>query len=389
MKFGIVREGKIPADHRTPLTPVQCATIIQEFPQTQFYIQPSPHRAYQDSEYQALNLHLTNDLSDCNILLGVKEVPIHELIANKTYLFFSHTIKKQPYNQALMRAMVAKKITLIDYELLKDESGNRIVAFGYYAGIVGAYHALRGYGLKFGQYTLPPAHAVGDLKLLLNQKIAIRGGRFLLTGSGRVAKGAISVLENFGLKRVSIEEFLNQDFGDESVYLPLRSCDIYRRKDGKPFGEDFYQDPSPYESIFETYLQTANALVAAAYWNPKAPKLFSHPKNLKIIADITCDINGSIPTTTQASTIAEPYYDIDPKTLEIQPPFCGELTVMAIDNLPSELPRDASEGFGQMLCEKVVPEFFKPNSEVLRQATILQKGELMPDFEYLRDYASL
>jgi alanine dehydrogenase len=333
---------------------------------------------------------LSEDLSDCDVILGVKEVAIESLLEGKTYLFFSHTVKEQAYNRELLRAVLAKNIRLIDYELLKDHHGNRLIGFGYYAGLVGAYNGLRAFGLKTGSYQLPAAHTLRDLDELFAQRTEVKGARFLLTGGGRVANGAVEVLERFGLQSVSPHEFVNLDFGQDSVYAQLRSSQIYQRKDGAAFGKDFYQDPSAYRSVFETYLPYANGLIAAAYWDPRAPKLFQNPHNLKVIADITCDINGSIPTTVQSSTIEEPFYDVEPATFQIRPAFSPNcLTVMAVDNLPSELPRDASQGFGEVLLKDVLPEFFTDQSHLLQAATIAEKGNLMPNFQYLSRYAGL
>lgn len=399
IKIGLIREGKTPPDKRVAFTPIQAEEIEQRYPHVKVVCQQSIARCFQDREYQELDIEVAPDVKHCDILMGIKEVPIQELIADKTYLFFSHTIKKQPYNRKLLQEVLKKKIRLIDYEALKDKQGNRLVAFGRYAGIVGAYNGLWTYGQRYGTYSLRRAFEcfdVNDLKLEL-RKVKLPPVKIILTGAGRVGRGSMETLDSAGIRKVSAQDFLNRTF-EEPVYVQLSSADYHRRKEGGHFNrEEFHKYPERYDSFFRDYTKVADILMAGAYWNPKAPVLFTPADMLqpdfriKVIADITCDINGSIPSTKKASSIADPIYDYDPASDSIQPPLRSDrfVTVMAIDNLPCELPRSASEEFGRDLIDRVVPMLVcADKDEVIERATITENGALTPHFLYLQDYVS-
>jgi saccharopine dehydrogenase (NAD+, L-lysine-forming) len=399
MKIGIIREGKVPPDKRSPFTPLQTEEIQQRFKNVKVFVQGSTVRCFREEEYKNVDIEVKDDVSECDILMGIKEVPIPELIPDKTYLFFSHTIKKQPYNKKLLQAIIQKKIRLIDYEALKDPQGNRLVAFGRYAGIVGAYNALWTYGKRYGSFSLRRAHEcfdVNDLKLEL-RKVKLPPLKIILTGAGRVGKGSMETLDSAGIRKVNSVDFINRKF-DEPVYVQLSSFDYHKRKGGGHFNrEEFHRHPELYESNFVNYANVGDILLAGAYWNPKAPVLFTRADmsssdfKIKIIADITCDINGSIPCTKKASTIIDPVYDYDPATDSLQPPFSHEkfLTVMAIDNLPCELPRSASEEFGRDLIDRVLPLLLgEDKEEIIQRATIAKDGALTSHFLYLQDYIS-
>lgn len=399
LKIGLIREGKVPPDKRVPFTPLQCEEIEQRFPHVKVVVQQSDIRCFKDHEYGDLDLAVAADVSDCDVLMGIKEVPIQALIPDKTYLFFSHTMKKQPYNRDLLREILARKIRLIDYEALKDRQGNRLVAFGRYAGIVGAYNGLLTYGKRFGLFSLRRAYEcfdVNDLKLEL-RKVKLPPVKIILTGSGRVGKGSMETLDTAGIRKVSPADFLNRTF-DEPVYVQLSSADYHRRREGGHFNRDeFHRHPERYESYFFEYTRVADMLFAGAYWNPKAPVLFTREQMLSsdfkisVIADITCDINGSIPSTKKASTIVDPLYDFDPATDSVQPPLSDDrfVTVMAIDNLPCELPRSASEEFGRDLIDRVLPLLLiDDKDDIIQRATIAENGKLTPHFEYLTDFVA-
>lgn len=398
-KIGLLREGKIPPDKRVPFTPLQAKEIEQKFPDVRVVCRQSEVRAYKDDEYRDAGIEVTADLGSCDVLMGIKEVPVHELIDGKTYFFFSHTLKKQLYNRKLLQEILKKNITLIDYEALKDRHDNRLVAFGRFAGIVGAYNALWTYGKRFGLFTIRRAylcHDINDLKREL-RKIILPPVKIVLTGAGRVGKGAMETLDSAGIRKVSTHEFLHSDF-DEPVYVQLGSADYHRRSGGGEFMRDeFHKFPERYESDFKPYAEAADILIAGAFWNPKAPLLFTKSDmqepafGLKVIADITCDINGSIPSTRRPSTIVDPLYDYDPETDSVAPPLSGErnITVMAVDNLPCELPRSASEEFGRDLIDRILPRLFGEDKEnVIERATIASKGKLTRYFQYLQDYVS-
>ncbi|MDG1903292.1 MAG: hypothetical protein P8I37_02910 [Schleiferiaceae bacterium] len=212
MKIGIVREGKIPIDKRVALIPEHAAYLKNKF-KCEIVAQPSAIRAISDEEYVRYGIDLQEDLSDCDVLFGVKEVPINDLIPNKTYFFFSHTYKQQPYNAKLLRACVERNIRLIDYELLKN-NGARVVAFGRFAGLVGAYNGLRGWGEKYGQFVLKPAHECHDMQDMFDQLKGIDWPadlRILLTGKGRVASGAVETLQAAGIPEITPEEVENHE----------------------------------------------------------------------------------------------------------------------------------------------------------------------------------
>jgi alanine dehydrogenase len=397
MKIGLIREGKIPPDKRVPFTPVQTEEIEQRFPNVRVLVQESEVRCFRDEEYRQAGVATQASVSECDVLMGIKEVPIDQLIADKTYFFFSHTIKKQPYNRGLLQAAISKKIRLIDYEALKDKQGNRLVAFGRYAGIVGAYNGLWTYGKRNQTFSLRRAfecYDVNDLKLEL-RKVNLPPLKIILTGAGRVAKGAMETLDTAGIRKVNPADFLTRQF-NEPVYVQLGSADYHVRKDGGHFNRDeFHRYPERYGSVFKDFTKVGDILLAGAYWNPKAPKLFLREDMLdpgfriRIIADITCDINGSIPSTKKASTIPDPLYDYDPQTDTTQPALTDGkfITVMAVDNLPCELPRSASEEFGKDLLDRILPVLINVDEdEIIQRATVTFNGRLTEHFQYLSDY---
>lgn len=396
-RIGLLREGKIPADKRVPFTPAQTEEIEQRFPTAKIVCQESPIRCFTEEEYKTLYIEVADKLTDCDILMGIKEVPIESLIENKTYLFFSHTIKKQPHNRKLLQAILKKNIRLIDYEALKDYQGNRLVAFGRFAGIVGAYNGLWTYGKRFNLFSLRRAFEcfdVNDLKLEL-RKVQLPPIKIILTGSGRVGKGAMETLDSSGIRKVSPVDFLSKEY-NEAVYTQLSSADYHERIEGGHFNrEEFHKHPERYRSQFLKFTTVADLLLAGAFWNPKAPVLFkrehmlSQDFKIKVIADITCDIDGSLPSTKRASSIPDPIYDYDPYADLVKQPLSGEnlVTVMAVDNLPCELPRSASEEFGRDLIDKILKPLLVNDSEgIIRRGTIAENGELTEDFKYLQDY---
>lgn len=400
LKVGIIREGKVPPDERAPLSPDQCAKAQALLP-VQIVVQPSAIRCFKDEDYTAQGIALQEDLRDCDILMGVKEVPSDWLIPEKTYLFFSHTIKKQPYNRSLLQAVIAKNIRLIDYEVLTNENGERLVAFGYYAGIVGAHNALWTWGRRTGQFSLPRLYESHDYAAMLRvyQQTALPPLRIVLTGSGRVASGAAKNLLDMGIAQVSPEEFLTQDFS-KPVFTQIHAEHYVRHSDpGHPFDKkDYYRHGENYVSAFAPYYRRTDIFINGIFYDKKAPAFFTvtdmqQPDfQIRVVADISCDImpGSSVPCTIRPSKITDPVYGFDPETsLETAPYLPGSVDVMAIDNLPSELPRDASVFFGEQLLQHILPEFARAcQSEVLRRATIAEKGSLTPAFEYLQDYVN-
>ncbi|MBA4301209.1 Alanine dehydrogenase [Algoriphagus alkaliphilus] len=397
MKIGIIREGKNPPDKRTPFPPEQLKRLNERFgDHFTFIVESSSFRCYSDDEYRTSGIEVADDISDADVFFGVKEVPIEKLNPDKTYFFFSHTIKKQRYNKNLLREILEKNIRLIDYEVLKDDQGNRVVAFGRWAGIVGAYNAFWAYGKKTALYDIKRASEcldLSELKLEL-KKVQLPPIKIVVTGSGRVGKGVKEILEVLNIPEVETHEFLHLYF-EEPVFTVLSSSDYNRRKaDGGFDREEFYSSPELYESHFLKFAEAGEMLIAAAYWDPDAPRLFkledinSPDFALSVIADVTCDIGGSIPTTLRASTILEPIYDVDRASGTEIPAFGSQtsISVMAIDNLPCELPRESSLEFGKQLEQWVVPALLEENSPILERATVARDGDLTLEFMYLRDF---
>lgn len=397
-KLGIIREGKVPADRRVPLSPAQCRSMLDHYPELDLVVQRSSARAFSDAEYSRAGITLVDDLQDRDLIMGIKEIPVEMLLADKSYLFFSHTIKEQPHNRKLLRAALDKGITLMDYELLTNEHGERVLAFGYWAGVVGAYNGFRAWQLIHGGPALKPAHECHDLEELEQHLHAFplpKDLRIVLTGGGRVGKGAMGVLERAGVQRVSPKEFLGQTHSGP-IYTALGSADLYERTDGQPFDRAaFHADPTGHKAKFKPYVHHAHMYMACHFWDPRGPKIISREDladtntALQVVADISCDIDGPIDSTLRASAIADPFYGYDPRTgAETAAGTPGSITVMAVDNLPCELPRDASETFGHDLIARVLPALVGGDNEgMLERATIARKGSLTAPFEYLADYA--
>lgn len=398
MKMGILREGKVPADSRVPIVPEQCRKIQQRAP-VEVAVQPFAGRCFSDKEFLQAGIRLQEDLQDCTLLLGVKEVPIQHLIPGKTYLFFSHTIKKQPYNRKLLQAVLEKDIRLIDYEVLTDDEGERLIAFGKFAGMVGAHNALYAYGERTQAFRL---RRMKDCRDYAEAKMLYRHMQWppvkiVLTGTGRVGRGAAEVLRDMGIREVDAETFVQKDF-QEAVFTQLRAREYVRHQEGLPFEpRHYYAHPGEYESAFAPFAAAADIFINGIFWDNRAPVFFTREMmrqpdfRIRTIADVTCDIApvSSVPSTIRPSTIAAPVYGYDPRTGEEVAPYQEHrIDVMAIDNLPNEMPRDASTAFGQMFLDRVLPEFFKSHSPVLERATIADKGALCPLFSYLEDYVA-
>jgi saccharopine dehydrogenase (NAD+, L-lysine forming) len=396
MKVGIIKEGKIPPDARVPLIPDQCADIPGRFP-VDVVVEPSPVRCYQDEEYREAGVPMSSDLGDCDVLLGIKEVPISMLIPDKTYCFFSHTIKEQPRNRKLLQAILEKNIRLIDYEAMTDEKGNRLIAFGYFAGMVGAHNALFTYGLRTGAFQLKrmcDCHDYAEAKQLY-KRLALPPVKIVLTGAGRVGRGAAAVLDDMGIRKVSPLDFLSMAF-DEAVYTQIDCTEYAAHSNGRSFEKaHFYAHPEEYHSVFAPYYRVADIMINGIFWDSEAPAFFTEEEmrledfHIKVIADITCDIapESSIPSTLRASSIASPVYGYNPTTgLEDKPFQRHVIDIMAIDNLPSEMPRDSSKAFGEAFIKHILPEFLKSQSDVLERATIAENGELGRHFQYLEGY---
>tara|TARA_B110000902_G_scaffold116578_1_gene136741 strand:+ start:240 stop:1442 length:1203 start_codon:yes stop_codon:yes gene_type:complete len=396
MKIGIIKECKTPSDKRVVFTPSKCLAAKKLYPEVEFLIQSSDVRCYSDKEYSDLGFSVVDDVSSADVLIGVKEVPIDKLIANKKYFFFSHTIKKQPYNKNLLLSILHNNIELFDHETIVDKNNNRLIGFGYYAGVVGAYNAFRALGLKNDSFILPKASELKDRKELNAEllKISIPDMKIVLTGKGRVGSGAKEILDFLQIKEVSISDYLNKSF-EEAVYIQIDVLNYNNRIDNQTLDRfDFYKNPSEYKSTFNKFSSTSDMFIAGHYYDKNAPNLITLEDvnlddfKIKLIADISCDINGPIVCTIRSSTIKDPIYGYDPfsnKEVDYNQP--GAITVMAVDNLPCELPRDASESFGEMFITDVLPSFFNDDKDgVLQRSKMTSKGELTDKFSYLSDF---
>lgn len=398
MKIGVIREGKTPPDQRVPLTPAQCAELKRLYPDVELVVESSEVRRIGDDEYRQEGIDVVTDLQGCDVLLGVKEVPLNELREDTTYLFFSHTYKLQPYNAKLLRTIVDKRIRLIDYELIKRANGRRVIGFGRWAGIVGAYNGLRAWGLRHKTFELPRAIDCQDMKEMLAHAKAIdlpADMKIVLTGGGRVGMGAHELLSSLGLREVHGDALLSETF-NEAVFARLDVHQYNARMDGKPFDMDeFVADATRYKSTFMPYAEVADMYIAGHYWAEGSPFLFTRDDmkrstwKVQVVADVSCDIDGPVACTLRPSTIADPVYGYDPSTeTECAYDAPEGITVMAVDNLPCELPRDASHGFGKEMMAHVIPLLVGGDrDDMLTNATeTTLEGKLSPKFAYLQDY---
>ena len=396
MKIGIIRERKTPPDRRVVFSPEQLKELSKEHDELSFVVEPSPIRIFPDEQYEKAGIEVSDDLADCDVLLGVKEVPIDHLISDKQYFFFSHTIKQQPYNRQLLQEILKKNITLYDHEVIKSEQGLRLVGFGRYAGLVGAYNGLRAYGKRHQLFDLPKAERMDDLKALKEQldTIKLPNCRILLTGKGKVAKGAKEILDHLRIREVSVEDYLHHEFG-EAVFCQIGVREYNRPKKKGSFSfEEFVQHPENFESNFKRFAQKTDLFIAGHFHAEGAPYLFTREDakkqyfRINTIADISCDIDGPVASTIRPSSIAHPFYGYHPqREEEVAFDDPEAITVMAVDNLPCELPKDASEGFGQMFAKHVIPAFFNNDKDgILERAKMTENGQLTKNFSYLQDY---
>lgn len=394
--IGLIREGKIPADNRVALTPRQCRWIQENRPEIKVVVQPCTNRCFSDKEFSAAGIELKEDLQDCDLLLGIKEVPVNFLLSKKKYIFFSHTKKEQPHNQKMLQAIVEKEITLIDYECLEHEDGQRVLGFGFFAGIVGAHNGMWAYGKRTGTYSLCRVGECKEYKQLINTYFGLKlpAIKVAVTGSGRVASGILEILNLMDIVEVEADEFLQREFS-YPVYVHLKGHDLYKHKlHGKYSREDFHANPAKYSSRFTPYIYHTDILMNGTYWEKNIPALFSwedmlsHDFRIQTIADISDDIQGGVPCNLGNSTIEFPVYGVDPVSRQIIDPYQkGGVDIMAVSNLPNELPRDASSYFGDQFIKYILDEIRINDSPVIERAAIVKEGKLTNQYLYLADYA--
>jgi saccharopine dehydrogenase (NAD+, L-lysine-forming) len=397
LKIGLIKEGKIPADNRVALTPKQCKWIQENRPVT-INVQPCEIRCYKDKEYVEAGIDVKEDLSDCDILMGIKEVTVAMLIPRKTYLFFSHTKKLQPYNRDLLQNIIAKKITLIDYECLEHKDGTRIIGFGFFAGVVGAHNGMMAYGNRTGAFQLGRVYQQKNFQHLIHTYFGLKLPliKIAVTGSGRVAHGILEIMNLMEIHEAEPEEYLTEKF-TYPVYVHLKGHDLYRSKITQMYTrKSFHENPGEYECLFKRYLGQTDILINGVYWEDKIPRLFElkdighEDFNITTIADISDDRNGSVPCNIGDATMENPIYGVDKLTGKITHPYLpGSVDVMAVSNLPNELPRDASRYFGEQLIKFILDDLINGGSRTVEDATIIKNGSLTNGFGYMKEYAGL
>ena len=400
--IGIVRESRND-ENRTPLVPEHIKKYKESNPNINFIIQPSNNRCFSDEEYELCGAKINENLNECSIIFGVKEIDPNILINNRTYLFFSHTFKinKQQKNiekhkKDLLLSILNKKITLIDYENIRGKNGTRCLGFGRFAGIVGCYNTLNLLLRVLGKQSLASAYKINDYeRLVLNLKnLYFPKTKILVTGDGRVAKGVIELLNQTNIKAVSKKDFLEKKF-DQPIFCNLETKDYVTNNSSTNFNlEHFINNPQDYSSSALQYLKETNILISAHYWDPSSPKIFENEdlkvlQNLKIVGDITCDINGSVPTTIRSTTIEEPNYWIERYNLKEIDENNDGIAVMAVDNLPSELPRDSSTEFSEGIINEVLPFLLKEDDGRILNGTITTDGSFLEKYNYLNNYIKI
>ena len=396
--IGLIREGKVPADNRVALTPAQCKWIQKNVPSVKILVQSSENRCFSDKEYAMAGVEIIEHMESCDILLGIKEVPADQLIPGKTYLFFSHTRKKQEHNRKLFRSIIDKKITLIDFECLEHEDGTRIIGFGFFAGIVGAHNGMMAYGNRSGAFKLARVFKQRSFRELIHTYfgLLIPNVKIAVTGSGRVAHGVLEIMNLMGIHEVEPDEFKEREF-PYPAYVQLKGADLYAHKvTGKYNRIEFHEHPEEYRCLFSDYLSHTDILMNGVYWEPKIPRLFEkehvvqYDFRIQTIADITDDTNGSVPINLGDQNIDNPVYGVDRKTLSKTDPYLpGSVDIMAVGNLPNELPRDASRYFGEQLIKYVLSDLVSNGSKVIEMATLVKDGQLTEPYAYMREYAGI
>lgn len=396
MKFGIIKERKNPPDRRVVFTPEELVRLQAEHPEAVVKVESSNIRVFSDEDYEKLGINVDTDVTDCDVLFGVKEVPVEALIPNKKYFFFSHTIKKQSYNRKLLLAILEKNIELYDHETIVDANNKRLIGFGRYAGIVGAYNGFRAFGIKYDLFTLPKAETLKSKEDLIARlkRQTLPNIKIVLTGQGKVGMGAKEILDGIKIKQVSVEDFLTKIY-TTPVYTQIDILDYNKRLDGQVLGkQDFYKNPQEYVSDFERFSKVADVFFAGHFYGNGAPHILTQEmfkavdNKIQVVADISCDVDGPIACTLKASTIADPFFGYLPSEhIEVPYTHPASIMVMSVDNLPCELPKDASEGFGEMFMQHVIPAFFNNDKDgILARAKMTENGKLTPRFAYLQDY---
>jgi alanine dehydrogenase len=394
--IALIREGKIPVDNRVALTPAQCKWVQKQYGNVRIIVQQSAHRCFDDKEYSRVGVEVKKDVEEADIFFGIKEVPVKDIIEGKTYLFFSHTKKKQANNQKLFQTIIEKKITLIDFECFEHEDGQRIIGFGFFAGIVGAHNGMMAYGNRTKAFKLERVYQQKDFRSLIHTYFGLKlpNIKIAVTGSGRVAHGITEIMNLMGVIEVEKEEYLAREFS-YPVYVQLKGVDLYKHeREGSYSRIHFHTYPGEYKSCFSSYTNKTDILMNGIYWDKDAPRLFEKEQianrdfRIQTIADITDDIYGSIPINLGDQSIEDPVYGVDKATIKKTAPYLpGSIDIMAVGNLPNELPRDASRYFGEQLIKYILPDLLNGKTAAVAKATIVKQGVITEDYNYLQDYA--
>ena len=397
LKIGLISEEKVPVDNRVTFTPSQCKWIQNNLA-VKIIVQHSEHRCFSDKEYKMAGVEVMEDISDCDVLMGIKEVPVEMLLPGKTYFIFSHTKKLQPRNRKLLQAIIKNKITLIDYECLEHDDGTRILGFGFFAGIVGAHNGMMAYAKRTGTFHLDRVNSQKDFRHLIHTYFGLKlpNVKIAVTGSGRVAHGVLEIMNLMGIHETEADLFMDKQFS-YPVYVHLKGADLYKnKKSGKYNRKEFHSHPKKYKNLFRNYISATDILINGVYWEKNIPRLFelkdvrSKKFSIKTIADISDDRNGSVPCNIGDSTIETPVYGVNKKTFVITEPYLpGSVDVMAVSNLPNELPRDASRYFGEQIIKFLLKDIISGGSVILDKATIVKKGKLSKAYDYMKEYAGL
>ena len=429
-KIGIRYEDKFTAERRVPLTPDHIKKLNEEFG-IEFNVEPSEKRIFKDEEFVKAGANLTGDFTDCELIIGVKEIVEKWFEEKKTYIFFSHTIKGQDYNMSILRKMIEKRVNLIDYEKIADENGRRLIFFGKFAGLAGMIDTLWALGLrlkyqgidnpftKLNQcYTYNSLEEAKAVVEEIGENIKKNGLPKELTpfvtgftGYGNVSKGAQEIYDLLPTKEITPAELLkledNTNLPNNVLYKVIfKEENLSVRKDGSPFElQHYYNNPADYKSDFEQYLPKMSILMNCMYWTEEYPtivtkdyleKNYSNDHKLKIIGDITCDVNGSIECTEKGALVENPIFVYDTKNRTIEDGYRGNgIQMMTVDILPSELPREASKFFSEKLLP-FIPQIAKADFDVsfeeldlpapIKRALILHKGKFTPDYEYMEEF---
>lgn len=433
VRVGIRREDKNRWERRTPFVPEDVSQLIQKH-NLQFVVQASPIRVFTDRNYENAGAAVTEDLQSCDFIFAVKEVPADLLMPNKVYTYFSHTIKGQSYNMPMLQKLLDLNCTLIDYELVVDEKGRRLLFFGNYAGMAGMIDTFWALGQRLSEegfktpfINIDPAHNYFDLnaakEAIANIGDEIRGKGlpeplcpmvFGFAGYGNVSQGAQEIFDLLPHQSITVQDLLTDKLENLSEKNILYKV-VFKEEDmvvpkekGKVFDlQEYYKFPERYVSKFKDYIPFLTVLMNCIYWDPKYPRLVtkeamrelfqrSDTPRLRNIGDISCDVRGAIECTVKCTTLDHPVFVYDPQNDAAIDGVKGSgPVILAIDHLPCELPRESSTFFSNLL-KPFVPrivkaDYSKPFEEldldpVIKNAVIAYQGELIPRFAYLEKY---